>query len=98
MTSQQLATATVMPRVFVPLSLRSLTAGEEVVEVAGTNLGQVIENLEQRYPGVKQRLCQDQAIRPGLSVSVAGSVATLGLLQRTAPDAEIHFLPALGGG
>lgn len=87
-----------MPRVFIPSAMRSLTEGEEVVEVSGTNLGQVIENLEQRFPGIKARLCQDEEIRPGLSVAVAGSVATLGLLQRTAPDVEIHFLPAIGGG
>ena len=78
--------------------MRSLTSGEEVVEVVGTNLRQVIENLEQRFPGIKQRLCQDEQIRPGLSVDVGGSVATLGMLQRTAADAEIHFLPAIGGG
>jgi molybdopterin synthase sulfur carrier subunit len=87
-----------MPHVFIPPQMRSLTAGEEVVEVSGTNLGQVIKNLEQRFPGIKERLCQDEDLRPGLSVAVAGSVATLGLLQRTAPDGEIHFLPAIGGG
>lgn len=74
------------------------TDGVEVVEVAGSNLGQVIDNLEQRFPGIKARLCQNDGIRPGLMVSVAGSVAALGLLQRTGADAEIHFLPAIGGG
>lgn len=87
-----------MPRVFIPRTMCSLTEGEEVVEVAGANLGQVIDNLERRFPGIRLRLCQEDGIRPGLSVAVAGSIATLGLLQRTDPDAEIHFLPAIGGG
>ncbi|MEX0819564.1 MAG: MoaD/ThiS family protein [Pirellulaceae bacterium] len=87
-----------MPRVFIPPPMRSLTEGAEVVEIDGNNLGQVIENLEQRFPGMKERLCQDEAIRPGLSVAVGDSVATLGMLQRTDPDVEIHFLPAVGGG
>jgi len=87
-----------MPRVFIPPPMRSLTEGEEVVEVGGANVAQVIENLEQRFPGMKQRLCQDDGLRPGLSVAVGGSVATLGMLQRTEPDVEIHFLPAIGGG
>ncbi|MDA1048903.1 MAG: MoaD/ThiS family protein [Planctomycetota bacterium] len=87
-----------MPRVFIPPPMRPLTAGEEVVEVAGANIAQVIENLEQRFPGMKERLCQDDALRPGLSVAVGDSVATLGMLQRTGPDVEIHFLPAIGGG
>ena len=81
-----------MPRVFIPPPMRTLTAGE------GVNIAQVIENLEQRYPGMKERLCEDGALRPGLSVAVGGSVATLGMLQRTDPDVEIHFLPAIGGG
>ncbi|MBC8352285.1 MAG: MoaD/ThiS family protein [Planctomycetes bacterium] len=87
-----------MPRVFIPPPMRSLTEGEEVVDVGGTNLGQVIAHLERRFPGMKERLCQDDDIRPGLSVAVAGSVATLGMLQRTNPEVEIHFLPAIGGG
>lgn len=90
--------ATDMPRVFIPPPMRSLTDGEKVVEVGGTTLRQVIENLEQRFPGIKQRLCQDEDIRPGISVDVGGSLATLGMLQQTATDAEIHFLPAIGGG
>ena len=88
----------IMPRVFIPPPLRTLTAGEEIVDVDGANIAQVIESLEQRFPGMKERLCQDDALRPGLSVAVGDSVATLGLLQRTAPDVEIHFLPAIGGG
>ncbi|MCA9124101.1 MAG: MoaD/ThiS family protein [Planctomycetaceae bacterium] len=87
-----------MPRVFIPPPMRSLTSGLEIVEVSGANLRQVIDNLEQRFPGIKQRLCQGDEIRPGLSVDVGGSVATLGLLQRTGADTEIHFLPAIGGG
>ena len=87
-----------MPRVFIPRSMSEFTGGVEVVEVAGTNLGQVIDNLEQRFPGIRQRLCQDDGIRPGLMVAVAGSIASTGMLQRTGPDAEIHFLPAIGGG
>lgn len=87
-----------MPCVYIPRSMIEFTDGVEVVEVAGANLGQVIDSLEQRFPGIKARLCQNDGIRPGLMVSVAGSVAALGLLQRTGADAEIHFLPAIGGG
>lgn len=87
-----------MPRVFIPLPMRSLTDGEEVVDVDGTNLRQVVDRLEQRFPGIKNRLCRDDEIRPGLSVAIGASVATLGLLQKTDPDVEIHFLPAIGGG
>ncbi len=87
-----------MPRVFIPTAMRSLTDGQEVVDVAGTSVGQAIEALNRRFPGIKERLCQDDEIRPGLSVTVGDSVATLGMLQQTDSDVEIHFLPAIGGG
>lgn len=78
--------------------MRSLTEGEEIVDVDGATVRQVINQLDCRFPGIKDRICQDDAIRPGLSVAVAGSIATLGMLHRTAQHDEIHFLPAIGGG
>lgn len=86
-----------MPRVFIPPTLRSLTnAGE--VEVDGKNVAEVIDQLEQLYPGIKERLCESGQLRPGLTVTVGTSVAALGLRQRTSENDEIHFLPAIGGG
>lgn len=87
-----------MPRVFVPPALRSLTNGKEIVEVAGQNVGQVIDNLDQLFPGTKARLCEAGSLRSGMTVVVGGSASALGLRQRTAPETEIHFLPAIGGG
>ena len=87
-----------MPRVFIPSALRSLTAGVEVIEVAGSNVKQVVQELDRQFPGTRDRLCQDDSLRAGISVVVGGSVSSLGLLQSTAPDSEVHFLPAIGGG
>ena len=87
-----------MPKVFIPPSMRALTGNEGIVDVDGATLGQVLEHLEQRYPGIKERICQGNSIRPGLAVAVADSIATLGLFQPTDADTEIHFLPAVGGG
>jgi molybdopterin synthase sulfur carrier subunit len=61
-------------------------------------VAEVIDELDRRFPGVKERLCQNDTIRPGLSVVVGGSATALGLLQCVEPDAEVHFLPAMGGG
>jgi molybdopterin synthase sulfur carrier subunit len=68
------------------------------VIVEGATVGEVIENLEQRFAGTKDRLCRNGSLRPGISVVVGGSVSGLGLLRRVSPDDEIHFLPSLGGG
>jgi hypothetical protein len=78
--------------------MRSLTDDLEIVEVPGTTVAEVIQNLDLRFPGIQQRLCEGDAMRAGFSVVVSGSIAPLGLLQRTEADVEIHFLPAIGGG
>ena len=78
--------------------MQTLTDGLGDVEVEGRNVRELIDRLEARFPGVKARLCQGDELQPGLNVAVAGSLSALGLLQPVDPDAEVHFLPAIGGG
>ena len=87
-----------MPRVFIPPAMRVLAHGQEFVESTGGTVLQVICDVDRQFPGFKDRICQDDALRPGLAVVINGSASSLGTLQRVAPDAEIHFLPAIGGG
>jgi molybdopterin synthase sulfur carrier subunit len=87
-----------MANVFIPATMRSLTGGREVVEASGRDVRGVIDDLEQRYPGIRDRLCEDGELRTGLSVVVGASVSGLGLRQHVEADDEIHFLPAIGGG
>ncbi len=87
-----------MPLVWFPSLLRDLTAGQEKVAVTGTNLGEVIEELERRFPGIRGRLCDGEAIRPDLAVVIDTEVSRLGWRQPIQPGSEIHFVPAIGGG
>ena len=43
-------------KVRVPGPLRRLTAGESIVEVDGGNVGEVLTNLEEKYPGFRERI------------------------------------------
>lgn len=87
-----------MPTVAIPSLLRSLTNGEDSITVSGTTIREVIDNLETRYPGMKARLCEDDRIKPGLAVYVNGLLTRGSILEHVDTDAEIHFLPAIGGG
>ena len=87
-----------MPVVWIPPQMRDLTAGQDRVTVPGARVGEVIEALERRYPGLKARLCDGEALRPGLAVVVGTEVSRLGWRQPVGPDSEIHFLPAIAGG
>ncbi len=87
-----------MARVFIPASLRSLTAGAEFAEVSAGTVRDAIRQLEQRFPGISEHLCHDHQLRSGWCVSVGGSINSLGLLAKIHPQAEVHFLPVVGGG
>lgn len=87
-----------MPRVFIPPLLRKLTDGAEQVDVEGRTVGEVVDNLEARYPGIRAKLCEGDDLKPGLTVAVGSEMSNLGLLERVEPDSEVHFLPAVGGG
>ena len=87
-----------MIKVFLPPLLRDATGNLDQVEVDAATVRQIVTALEARFPGIRERLCSDDALRPGLSVAVNGKVSSLGLLQKVADGSEVHFLPAVGGG
>ncbi len=84
--------------VWIPALLRDLTGGQETVRVQGGTVRQLIDALDQRYPGIKERLCAGDDLRPGVAVAVGSQVSALGLLQPVPEGSEVHFLPALSGG
>jgi sulfur-carrier protein len=87
-----------MAVVWIPSLLQSLTAGEEKVNVHGATVGEIIDNLEARFPGVKDRLVNGTEIRPHIAVAIDGDVSPEGLEQDVQESSEIHFIPALSGG
>ena len=84
--------------IFIPSTLRSLTRGAKEVTIQAANVGQVVNGLEQMYPGIKARLVEEGQIRPDISVVIDGEASPLGLLDKVGEDSEIHFIPAIGGG
>lgn len=78
--------------------LRDLTGGRQTVTVPGQTVRELIEALEQAYPGFRERVCDRHGLRPGLAVVVDAEVARLGLWQPVHEQSEVHFQPAIGGG
>jgi sulfur-carrier protein len=87
-----------MPRVFIPPLLRPRAGGVESLEVPGRSVREVIAALDAQFPGLGHALCEGDSLRAGLTVVVDGDVSPSGLLQKLAPENEVHFLPAIGGG
>jgi sulfur-carrier protein len=87
-----------MPTVIVPALLRKLTNGQERVAVRGTNVRQVIEDLERQFPGIKAHLVENGDLKSGINASVDGEMGIGGLTDPVKETSEIFFLPAIGGG
>ncbi len=89
-----------MAEVWIPPQMQKITGGLEQVQVPGATVRQLVNNLDQQFPGLKALLYDDEEddIMPGLAVIVDGEASQLGLLERVSETSEVHFLPAIGGG
>ena len=87
-----------MATVFIPSLMQKLSDGNSKVQVEGSSVRQIVNNLEAQYPGFKARLLENGRIKGNISVAIDGEITPLGILGKVGEDSEVHFLPALGGG
>jgi molybdopterin synthase sulfur carrier subunit len=87
-----------LPTVYIPTLLQNLTGGRSSVNVEGATVRQVIENLEHACPGMRERLLDQDRLRPNISVAVDGEVTPMGLLEPVGSESEVHFIAAIKGG
>jgi len=89
-------------KVKVPTILRKLVGGQAVVEAnGGRTVGQVLEDLDRRYPGIKARLLTgDGDLHRFVNVYVnEEDVRYLGSLQAEVREGDtLSILPAVAGG
>lgn len=84
----------------IPTILRPLTGGEKSVEGAGDSLSGLIDDLEARFPGIKERLVEDGVLRRFVNVYINDEdVRFLGSLEAPLADGDsVVVLPAVAGG
>jgi molybdopterin synthase sulfur carrier subunit len=87
-----------MPIVYIPAPLRTLTGGETKVIVEGGTLREVLDRLDETYPGLKNRLVDGDRMASGMAVFVDGATPTTGLRAKLSPESEVYFAPAIAGG
>ena len=87
-----------MAEVWIPPRMQVLTEGQKTVQVAGATVRQLINNLEERFPGMLEWLHDEETAYPIPEVAVIldGEASQLGMLERVREDIEVHFLPAIG--
>lgn len=90
-----------MARVKLPTLLRKHTAGEAEVEAAGATLGELLADLESRYPGLTLGFREEGgALQRHVNIYVNGEdVRYIGSLETKVEDGDIvSILPAVAGG
>ena len=85
-------------KVLIPDPLRSYTEERRQVEADGATLGDVLADLDRRYPGIRFRMIDEQdAIRRHIRVFVNGDqVRALDVPLRISD--EVFIIQALSGG
>ena len=87
-----------MPTIFIPAPIRELTGGKVSVVVSASSVREAIESLEANFPGVKDRLCEGENVRPNISVFVDGQISHLKMREQLEENSEVHFVIAISGG
>ena len=88
-------------QVRIPTPLRKLTHDEDVVETGAENIGAAIADLETRYPGIRERLLDDDGeVRRFVNVYVNEEDIRFLDNQATAlkDGDEVSIIPAIAGG
>jgi molybdopterin converting factor small subunit len=84
----------------IPTPLRTLTGGEEAVQVSGATVKDVIDDLESKHPGMRERLLDAKGVRRFVNIYVGDEDIRFldGLETKLEGGTEISIVPAIAGG
>ena len=84
----------------IPTPLRTLTGGADEVTASGGTVGEVIEDLERRHPGIRDRLLDDKGVRRFVNIYVGEEDTRFlgGLKAPVKAGDEVTIVPAIAGG
>lgn len=90
-----------MASIRIPTPLRKLTNELEVVQASGATIGDILDNLDQAFPGLKERICDEAGdVRRFVNVFVNDEdIRFLDEKNTAVKDTdEISIVPAIAGG
>ena len=84
----------------IPTPLRTLTGGADEVSAEGTTVRAVIEDLEKKYPGIRERLLDDKGVRRFVNIYLGEEDIRFlsGLDTEVKPGDQLSVVPAIAGG
>lgn len=88
-------------QVRIPTPLRRFTSGAEEVGANGGTVGNIVDDLERQFPGIKERLCDEKGqVRRFVNLYLNGDdIRFLNHLETAVKDGdELSIVPAIAGG
>jgi len=84
----------------IPTPLRTLTGGSDEVKAQGGTVGAVIEDLEARHAGIRDRLLDEKGVRRFVNIYVGDEDIRFldGLATELKGGEQISIVPAIAGG
>jgi molybdopterin synthase sulfur carrier subunit len=85
----------------IPTPLRNLTGNDATAQVEGANVGDVIKALDAKYPGIGERVLDDEGqVRRFVNVFVDDEDIRFqqGLQTPVRDGATVSIIPAVAGG
>jgi MoaD family protein len=84
----------------IPTPLRTLTGGADEVAAEGATVGAVIEDLEKKHPGIRDRLLDDKGVRRFVNIYANDEdIRFLDNLATALKDGDhVAIVPAIAGG
>ncbi len=85
----------------IPTPLRKVTNGADKASVDGNSIAEVIDSLENTFPGIKKRICEESGeLRSFVNVFVNGEDIRFsdGINTSISSGDEISLVPAVAGG
>jgi molybdopterin synthase sulfur carrier subunit len=90
-----------MPSVRIPTPLRKLTSDKDEVNISAASIGQLIDEMESQYPGIKSRLCDESGnVRRFINLYVNNEDIRFLKGKETALNEGdiVSIIPAIAGG
>ena len=84
----------------IPTPLRTLTGGADEVNATGANVGEILEELEKRDPGMRDRLLDEKGVRRFVNIDVGDEDIRFldGLKTEVKGGDQLAIIPAIAGG
>jgi sulfur-carrier protein len=84
----------------IPAPLRTLTGGKDEVPASGNTVGEVIDDMEKKHPGIRDRLLDAKGVRRFVNIYVGEEDVRFlqGLATPLKSGDQLSIVPAIAGG